>query len=102
MGRRRNDRKPGFTRERRAAAFKHPLVILGLSGAYEKSWAGRTPLKTVRWFLKPFGSAASPGDPVLLPASLDEVMVETIPDYLSFLRILPENPDFFKKVLDIP
>ncbi len=54
-----------------------PQVILGLSGAYEESWAGRTPLKTVRWFLKPPGSAASPGDDVVLPASLDEVLVET-------------------------
>ncbi|MBD3385451.1 DUF2437 domain-containing protein [candidate division KSB1 bacterium] len=54
-----------------------PRVILGLSGAYEESWSGRTPFKTVRWFLKPPGSAASPGDPVVLPASLDEVLVET-------------------------
>lgn len=54
-----------------------PQVILGLGGAYKNSWEGKTPLKTVRWFLKPPSAAASPGDDIILPESLDEVKVET-------------------------
>lgn len=54
-----------------------PQVIIGLGGAYKNSWEGKTPLKTVRWFLKPPSSAASPGDDIVLPKSLDEVKVET-------------------------
>lgn len=54
-----------------------PQVILGLGGAYKNSWEGKTPLKTVRWFLKPSSAAASPGDDIVLPKSLDEVKVET-------------------------
>jgi len=53
-----------------------PQVILGLGGAYKNSWEGKTPLKTVRWFLKPPSAAVSPGDDIILPKSLDEVKVE--------------------------
>jgi len=54
-----------------------PTVILGLSQSYKDAWKEKTAPKTVRWFLKPPTSAASPGDDVILPASLDEVKVET-------------------------
>lgn len=54
-----------------------PQVILGLGRAYKNSWEGKTPFKTVRWFLKPPSSAASPGEEIILPKSLDEVKVET-------------------------
>jgi len=53
-----------------------PRVILGLAGSYQEAWKGKQPYKTVRWFTKPPGAAASPGDDVVLPASLDEVEVE--------------------------
>lgn len=54
-----------------------PQVILGLGAAYRNSWKDRKPPNTVRWFLKPPSAAASPGDNILLPESLDEVKVET-------------------------
>lgn len=54
-----------------------PNVILGLGGAYKNSWQDKEPLNTVRWFLKPPSSAASPGDEILIPKSLDELKVET-------------------------
>lgn len=54
-----------------------PKVILGLGGSYKNNWQNREPLKTVRWFLKPPSSAASPGDDIRIPQSLDELKVET-------------------------
>lgn len=62
------------------AKFLHPSEpqkIFGIAGSYREAWEGKTPFKTIRWFLKPSSSAGSPGDIVKLPASLDEVMVET-------------------------
>lgn len=53
-----------------------PQVIIGLAKSYKNSWKGKTPFKTVRWFIKPPGSAGSPGADVILPAALDEVKVE--------------------------
>ncbi len=53
-----------------------PRVIIGLAKSYKSSWKGKTPFKTVRWFIKPPGSAGSPGADVVLPAALDEVKVE--------------------------
>jgi len=55
-----------------------PKKVIGLSGAYKDNWTdGNKPLKTIRWFLKPPTSAASPGEDVVLPGSLDTLMVET-------------------------
>ncbi len=54
-----------------------PQKVLGIVGAYKEAWEEQEPFKTVRWFLKPPSAAASPGEPVELPASLDELMVET-------------------------
>lgn len=54
-----------------------PQKIFGLSGSYREAWNGKQPFNTVRWFLKPPSAAGSPGDVVALPASLDEVLVET-------------------------
>ena len=54
-----------------------PKLILGIGKAYRSAWQGEEPFKTVRWFLKPPSAAASSGDDVVLPASLDEVKVET-------------------------
>ncbi|NOY57331.1 MAG: fumarylacetoacetate hydrolase family protein [Calditrichaeota bacterium] len=54
-----------------------PRVILGLGGSYQEAWKDNgTPYKTVRWFTKPPTAAASPGDDIVLPASLDEIKVE--------------------------
>ncbi|MEW6237619.1 MAG: fumarylacetoacetate hydrolase family protein [Candidatus Omnitrophota bacterium] len=55
-----------------------PKKIIGMSGTYKEAWeGGKTPFKTVRWFMKPSTTAASPGEDVVLPASLDELQVET-------------------------
>jgi 2-keto-4-pentenoate hydratase/2-oxohepta-3-ene-1,7-dioic acid hydratase in catechol pathway len=53
-----------------------PRVILGLGGAFKENWIDKPAPKTVRWFSKPPGAAASPGDDIVLPASLDEIKVE--------------------------
>ena len=55
-----------------------PTKIIGLSGSFKEAWPdGKKPFKTIRWFLKPPSTAASPGDNVELPAAVDELMVET-------------------------
>lgn len=54
-----------------------PQTILGISGSYKDFWVDQKPFKTIRWFLKPPTSAASPGDDVVLPAALDTLLVET-------------------------
>ncbi|RJP32394.1 MAG: DUF2437 domain-containing protein [Candidatus Omnitrophota bacterium] len=54
-----------------------PTIIIGISGSYKEAWEGKTPFKTIRWFLKPPTSAASPGEAIELPAALDELQVET-------------------------
>ena len=54
-----------------------PTVIVGISGSYREAWEGKKPFKTIRWFLKPPSSAASPGDDVELPRALDELLVES-------------------------
>ena len=54
-----------------------PKIILGIGKAYRSAWGAQRPYKTVRWFLKPPSAAASSGEDVVLPASLDEVKVET-------------------------
>ncbi len=54
-----------------------PRVILGLGGSYREAWKDKgTPYKTVRWFTKPPSAAASLGDDIVLPASLNEIQVE--------------------------
>jgi len=53
-----------------------PQIIIGLAKSYKESWRDRIPPKTVRWFIKPPNSAASPEDNIVLPASLDAVKVE--------------------------
>lgn len=63
------------------ARLLHPSVpqkIFGISGSYKEAWAGgKKPFNTIRWFLKPPSAAASPDEDVILPASLDELEVET-------------------------
>lgn len=62
------------------AKFLHPSEpkkIFGIAGSYREAWIGKKPFNTIRWFLKPPSAAGSPGDVVDLPASLDEVLVET-------------------------
>ncbi|MGC9328871.1 MAG: fumarylacetoacetate hydrolase family protein, partial [Candidatus Hinthialibacter sp.] len=55
-----------------------PQKIFGLSGAYKENWTnGKTPFNTIRWFLKPPSAAASPDEDVILPASVDTLLVET-------------------------
>tara|TARA_Y100000310_G_scaffold203698_1_gene203951 strand:- start:1503 stop:2297 length:795 start_codon:yes stop_codon:yes gene_type:complete len=54
-----------------------PQVILGLGGSYKDTWKSNTAPKAVRWFLKPPGAAASPGDSVVIPQALDQIKVET-------------------------
>jgi 2-keto-4-pentenoate hydratase/2-oxohepta-3-ene-1,7-dioic acid hydratase in catechol pathway len=55
-----------------------PKVIIGLSGSYKEAWQDdQIPFKTVRWFLKPPSAAGSPGDNIVIPASLDAIKVET-------------------------
>ena len=53
-----------------------PGVIVGLAKSYMDSWKGKTPPKTVRWFIKPPTAAAASGEMVVLPPTLDEVKVE--------------------------
>ena len=53
-----------------------PQLILGLGKSYKESWTGKEPFKTVRWFLKPPSSAASPGDSVVIPSAVDALKVE--------------------------
>ncbi len=71
----------GLKVEKERVRFLHPSEpqkIIGLAGSYKEAWEeGKKPFKTVRWFLKPPTSAASPGDDVILPAALDELLVET-------------------------
>ena len=59
----------------------HPSVpqkIIGMAGTYKEAWAdGAEPYNTVRWFLKPPTAAAAPNEDIVLPAALDELMVET-------------------------
>ena len=53
-----------------------PGTIVGLGKSYAESWADKTPPKSVRWFVKPLSAAASDGDTIVLPPSIDEVKVE--------------------------
>jgi len=53
-----------------------PQIIIGLAKSYKESWKDKTPPKTVRWFIKPHSSAASPEDNIILPPSLGAVKVE--------------------------
>lgn len=53
-----------------------PQVIIGLSKSYKNSWEGKTPPKSVRWFIKPPTSAATDGEDVVLPILVDEAKVE--------------------------
>jgi 2-keto-4-pentenoate hydratase/2-oxohepta-3-ene-1,7-dioic acid hydratase in catechol pathway len=55
-----------------------PQKVIGIGGSYKDSWKeGQTPYNTIRWFSKTPTSAASPGETVELPASLDTLMAET-------------------------
>jgi len=71
----------GHTIPVKAVRLLHPSApqkIFGISGSYKEAWAGgKKPFNTIRWFLKPPSAAASPDDDVILPASLDELEVET-------------------------
>lgn len=71
----------GNTVGRDMVQMLHPSVptkIIGLGGSFREAWPdGKTPFSTVRWFLKPPTSAASPNQPVVIPAALDEILVET-------------------------
>jgi len=54
-----------------------PQKIIGISGSYKEAWAGgKKPFNTIRWFLKPPTSAASPGEAVVLPAAVDLLLAE--------------------------
>lgn len=53
-----------------------PQIILGLGGAYSDSWKVSKPYKSVRWFLKPPTSAASPNDTIFIPPVVDVLKVE--------------------------
>jgi len=53
-----------------------PKVILGLGSSYKNNWKDKKPYKSVRWFLKPPSSAASPNDTVLIPMAVDALKVE--------------------------
>ena len=53
-----------------------PRVIVGLGAAYREAWEGKQVPNTVRWFIKPPTSAASPGEDIVLPAAIEEVRVE--------------------------
>lgn len=53
-----------------------PKVIIGLGASYREAWEDKDPPKSVRWFIKPPGAAASWNDDIFLPPSLDEVKVE--------------------------
>jgi 2-keto-4-pentenoate hydratase/2-oxohepta-3-ene-1,7-dioic acid hydratase in catechol pathway len=53
-----------------------PRVIIGLGDSYSTAWEGKDPPRSVRWFIKPPGSAASWNDDIILPAVLNEVKVE--------------------------
>jgi 2-keto-4-pentenoate hydratase/2-oxohepta-3-ene-1,7-dioic acid hydratase in catechol pathway len=73
-------KKTGQTVSLPAVRLLHPSepqVIIGLSGSYREAWEGKSPFKTVRWFLKPPSAAGSPGDNIKIPASLDAIKVET-------------------------
>lgn len=71
----------GHSISREEVKFLHPSEpqkLLGMGGTYREAWPkGTTPFNTVRWFLKPPSSAASPNEDVVLPAALDTLMVET-------------------------
>ncbi len=55
-----------------------PKIIFGISGSYKEAWPeGKKPFNTIRWFLKPPTSAAASEDDIILPASLDTLLVET-------------------------
>lgn len=55
-----------------------PQKIIGMSGTYKEAWAnGKKPYNTIRWFLKPPTSAASPGEDIVLPAAVDLLQAET-------------------------
>lgn len=62
--------------EIRLLAPSVPKVIVGLGGSYREVWSNQNPPKSVRWFIKPPGSAAGWNDDIILPASLDEIKVE--------------------------
>ncbi|MFB3788833.1 MAG: fumarylacetoacetate hydrolase family protein [bacterium] len=71
----------GQTASMKDVRLLHPSIpqkIFGISGSYKEAWAGgKKPFNTIRWFLKPPSAAASPDEDVILPASLDELEVET-------------------------
>lgn len=54
-----------------------PQKIIGISGSFKDSWAGREPFKTIRWFSKTPASAASPDEEIELPQAVDTLLVET-------------------------
>lgn len=55
-----------------------PQKILGMSGTYKEAWkGGKKPFNTIRWFLKPPTSAASPNEEVVLPAAVDLLQAES-------------------------
>lgn len=72
-------KKIGKAIEAGEVKFLHPSepqVILGLGKSYLDSWKGDEPYGSVRWFLKPPSSAASPDQDIIIPASLEKIKVE--------------------------
>lgn len=53
-----------------------PNIILGLGGSYKDAWEDKKPYNSVRWFIKPPSSAASPDDIVFIPDAVNTVKVE--------------------------
>ncbi len=76
-----------------------PQVILGLGSSYKQSWVGKTPPKTVRWFLKPPTSAGNPDDNLILPASLNEIKVEVELVIVIGKRIKNASPEEAAKAI---
>jgi len=74
-----NGKETGFKESVKKVCFlnpSEPKVIIGLGTSYRETWEGKKPPGSVRWFIKPPGSAASWNDDIILPSSLDEVKVE--------------------------
>ena len=53
-----------------------PHVIIGLIKSYSDSWKGKTPPKTIRWFIKPSTSAATTGDDIIIPLAVSQLKFE--------------------------
>ncbi|MBI1390555.1 MAG: DUF2437 domain-containing protein [bacterium] len=71
-----------------------PQKIFGISGSFQEAWKGKgAPWNTIRWFLKPPTSAASPNEVIVLPDSLDEALVEVEVVIVIGKRVKNASPD---------